>query len=226
MSEIIDAKTLITLQQLQLYAYRQKSKLLSGGRGLPEQDYPDMPQFEDYDNQTSDNSPAEPDIAGLDKIMPLPTPLTAAAIIAPVATSSTAKTLAERVAERKQQSAQEADKQISIDEAVAAADKAATATQAATHTHDNVETVSALAQSAAASPAPDKIPSRLREYYEARVAWRIERWRRRFEDARTKQQVMDECVGYDDMIAYIDKIINDDRKRDTSRIGNDDININ
>jgi hypothetical protein len=40
MSGIIDAKTLVTLQQLQIYALKQKSRILAGGEAIPEQDYP------------------------------------------------------------------------------------------------------------------------------------------------------------------------------------------
>lgn len=221
MSDIIDAKTLVTLQQLQIYALKQKSRILAGGDAIPEQNYPDEPQLDDFDNQTPDTSDIDMSTAGLDAIMPLPTPKPQATIIAPTQpTNKVGKTLAEQIAERKQQAAH-ADNQITIDEAVAAADQAA------------VVQPSAPAPTMTQSPASatckqtmqniDVKPSRLREYHEARVAWRIERWRRKYEDARLKKQALDLTAGYDDMINYIDKIINDSRKRDASRI--DDVNI-
>lgn len=209
MNDIIDAKTLVTLQQLQIYALKQKSRILAGGEAIPEQDYPDEPQLEDFDNQTSDTAAADPDISGLDAIMPLPSAAPNQSIPAPVTDGT--KTLAERIAERKAQSAT-----LPIDDAIAAAAQAPQPQPAQTPQPQPTQ---------ASTPQEPRRQSRMSEYRDARKAWRIERWRRKFEDARLKKQALDLTAGYDDIIIYIDKIINDSRKRDASRIG-DDININ
>lgn len=53
---------------------------------------------------------------------------------------------------------------------------------------------------------------RVREYFDAHNAWRVEKWRKEYEYACNKTEVIDKCYGFDVMIDYVNKIIKEYQK--------------
>lgn len=112
------------------------------------------------------------------------------------------------------------DKQIDIYEAIAnvAPVASVTASNAPTATTDapavNDE-----------RPVKLNLTERIRSFCDARTAWRVEKYRIEDKDRRAKRDVLDKCWGYDDMIAFINKLIKNEQERNASIVRPEDAEL-
>ncbi len=86
--------------------------------------------------------------------------------------------------------------QISIDEAISSADGG-----------EKVKPTTAQAQVQNDETVRITASQRVREYFDARKTWQVEKDRKKFEYACLKQEVADKCYGFDVMIDKINKLI-------------------
>ena len=200
----IPVETYITLQKIIMFAQEKKLDLLRGGRGIEEPMQSDEPQFEDIQPPKPTTIGTVPKLVHTDEGLPAPTTKT---LPAP---KSSVKDLIEN--------GDTDAKQLSLEEVLSAAEAAEA------HEHDVMPSAPAPSPTQEdASPESDKsepadeeqdmpsysIRDKFRDWREARRNWKIEKWRKDYEYSCKKQQIKDMCAGYDEIIAYVKKLMSD-----------------
>lgn len=112
------------------------------------------------------------------------------------------------------------DDQIDIEEAIANAAPVASAIASSAPT-------AATGAPAVNDERPVKLnlTERIRSFRDARTAWRVEKYRIEDKDRRAKRDVLDKCYGYDDMIAFINKLIKNEQERNASIVRPEDAEL-
>lgn len=184
----MDAAILTTLLEIKVYALERKALLLKGGKGLQEPPIEEPPTQVDYIESTAEIIEQE--------LLPAPEEIK----------KITEKSLKDAVQEV----------QINLDDVLANKSKTSFIGESPKKADNSQEEVREIHESKENTILLPKIPLKMRisSYLSALHDWHIKKKDLQYEYYRTKKEVLDSCYGYDDMIDFIDSLIERERAKD------------
>ncbi len=189
----MDINSIHPLISIKIYCLEQKTRLLAGGKGLIEPEIPPEPELDDYVEVTFEDEPREPQIAHEDtKLLP------------DVEPKKSKKSIKEKLEQE----------QISIEDALETATSNQEIEQNVARecaSADAVEPTPPGEEETHNSPSKLTLKQRIQNFLQAWRDWRIEKFKREYEFERTKRSILEQCAIYDDVIAYVDAQITEQR---------------
>ncbi len=185
----MDAGILTTLLEIKVYALERKASLLKGGRGLQEPNVEAQPSQEDFLESTAETVDQEL----------LPAPQEIKKITQPIHNIN--------------------DVQINLDDVLASKKPTSFIGESPYLADEGREEVLEECKRNEDIILLPKIPIKMRisSYLSALRDWRVKKKGLEYEYYRTKKEVIDCCYGYDDMIGFIDDLIEREREKDLDR---------